>query len=110
YQPLVDVRTGRIGGAEALARWDHETLGAIPPSEFIPIAESSGVIRRLGEWVLEETCREMARWKRTIAGAPETVSVNVSALQLTDRRFAQRVSDLLTQHGLRPQELCLELT
>jgi len=110
YQPLVDVRTGRVGGAEALARWDHETLGAISPGEFIPIAESSGVIRRLGEWVLEETCREMARWKRTIAEAPESVSVNVSALQLADRGFAQRVSDVLTQHGLRPQELCLELT
>jgi len=100
YQPVVDVRTGTVQGAEALVRWNHDVLGPISPGEFIPIAESIGVIRRLGQWVLDETVREMARWKATIAEAPHSVSVNVSALQLTDRRFVQRVSDLLTQHGL----------
>jgi len=108
YQPQVHLKTGRIVGAEALLRWNSEELGSIPPSEFIPIAESTGMIVEIGRWVLEEACREAKRWEQ--AGFPAlTVSVNVSHRQLQPG-FAEMVEGVTTFAGLEPGRLCLEIT
>jgi EAL domain-containing protein (putative c-di-GMP-specific phosphodiesterase class I) len=80
YQPQIDLTTGRIVGAEALLRWQHPERGLVSPGHFIPIAEDSGLIVPIGEWVLREACRQNSDWQR--AGLPRiTVAVNLSALQ-----------------------------
>jgi EAL domain-containing protein (putative c-di-GMP-specific phosphodiesterase class I) len=109
FQPQVDLRTGAVHGAEALVRWHHDDLGPVPPAEFVPIAEATGLIRPLGEWVLGEACRELARWRGT-PGAPRFVTVNLSPLQLTGGGLVAVVGEALAAHGLAPDELCLELT
>jgi diguanylate cyclase (GGDEF)-like protein len=111
YQPLINMRTGRISGVEALARWQHPTLGAIPPTEFIPLAESTGLIRQLGEWVLRRSCRQAVEWQQA---DPEfsglRVSVNVSARQLSDGDMTATVVSALEASGLAPDCLTLEMT
>jgi diguanylate cyclase (GGDEF)-like protein/PAS domain S-box-containing protein len=107
YQPQVDLRDTSVQAVEALVRWDHPDRGTIPPAEFIPIAEESGVIVALGDWVLDEACRQAAAWVRS---GPPRVSINVSAVQLADPAFPERVLDRLTAHGLSPDRLRLELT
>jgi diguanylate cyclase (GGDEF)-like protein len=109
FQPQVDLRTGKVHGAEALVRWRHPEHGDVPPSEFVPIAEATGLIAKLGEWVLAEACRELAGWKAE-GSAPAFVTVNLSPLQLTDGALVPLVARLLEEHGLRPDELCMELT
>jgi diguanylate cyclase (GGDEF)-like protein len=109
FQPQVDLRTGAVHGAEALVRWYHDDLGSVPPAEFVPIAEATGLIRPLGEWVLDQACRELARW-RGAPGAPRFVTVNLSPLQLTGGGLVSVVGEALAAHGLAPDELCLELT
>jgi diguanylate cyclase (GGDEF)-like protein/PAS domain S-box-containing protein len=108
YQPQLDLHTGDMVAVEALVRWDHPDRGTIPPAEFIPIAEESGVIVALGDWVLDEACRQAARWAGT-SGAPR-VSVNVSAVQVADPSLPSRVLERLEVHGLAPDRLRLELT
>ena len=111
YQPLINMRSGRVSGVEALARWQHPTLGSIPPTEFIPLAESTGLIRQLGEWVLRRSCRQAVEWQRA---DPEfsglRVSVNVSARQLHDGDMTATVVRALEESGLAPECLTLEMT
>ena len=109
YQPLVDLKTGRIFATEALARWNHPTLGDISPARFIPLAEESGLIVALGDWALFEACRQNRAWQDA-GGRPISVCVNVSALQLKEPDWVDRVIDTLSRTGLDPAHLELELT
>jgi diguanylate cyclase (GGDEF)-like protein/PAS domain S-box-containing protein len=109
YQPIFALCQGGMVGAEALLRWSHPSLGAISPTEFIPLAESDGLITRLGRWVISDACRTMARWRAAGTG-PRWVAVNVSAHQLDDPEFADFVAKSLADHGLEPGHLHLELT
>ncbi|MFH5230550.1 EAL domain-containing protein [Antrihabitans spumae] len=107
YQPLVDLTTGAIDAMEALARWEHPTLGAIGPSEFIAIAERTGLVGELGEWALQTACEQAASWREfTDVG----IRVNVSALQLRDPAFVSQVAEILARTGLDPASLGLEIT
>ncbi len=108
YQPQVDTLTGNVVGAEALMRWPHPELGMIPPFKFIPLAEEMGLIGALGEWGLEEACRQMVGLQASGLELPQ-ISVNVSALQF-NQSFIKRVSDVLNVTGLHPRRLQLELT
>ena len=109
YQPQVDLRTGRVTGFEALLRWTHPERGPISPAEFIPIAESSGLIVDLGQWVLREACRQGRAWLD--AGLPpRSVSVNVSPAQIWNVDFETAVAAALAETGFPAELLCLELT
>jgi diguanylate cyclase (GGDEF)-like protein/PAS domain S-box-containing protein len=109
YQPQVSVATGEIVGYEALLRWNDSVFGQIPPSKFIPIAEQTGLIVPIGTWVLEQACREAARWSSE--GWPDVaVAVNVSAVQFRRPDFITTVEDVLRRTGLPPRLLDLELT
>ena len=110
YQPLVELTSGRIVGMEALVRWRHPTRGLLQPAAFIPIAETSGVIRELGRWVLEQACSQMRLWQET-GVAPPTITVNVSMLELkTGEAFVKDVADILAKAGLEPHALELDIT
>ncbi len=109
YQPQVDAERGVVG-AEALVRWRHPTRGLVMPGEFIPLAERTGLILPLGDWVLVEACRQLALWTRDPALAPLVLSVNVSAAQLHQADFVPRVIDTLNAAGVVPNRLRLELT
>ncbi|HEU4458011.1 MAG TPA: EAL domain-containing protein [Methylibium sp.] len=108
YQPQVDIETGAVIGAEALLRWIDEDLGIIPPGEFIPVAEESGFIVALGDWVLQEAVAQAARWQAE--GRPVRVSINVSALQFQQLDFVERVAAVLASAQLPSEWLELELT
>ncbi len=109
YQPQVDARKGNLIGAEALIRWFHPDLGIVPPGEFIPIAEASGLIRPLGDWVIREACSQKKRWESEgLGGFP--MSVNVSFRQLTAGRLADTVRQVLRATGLEAGHLDLEIT
>lgn len=109
YQPQVD-GVGNIIGAEALVRWQHPQQGMISPGRFIPIAEGNGLILPIGTWVLETACRQLARWAQIPAMAHMTLSVNVSANQLSRDDFVDRVLGILQQTGAPADKLKLELT
>ena len=109
YQPKVDLRTGAITGAEALIRWTHPTRGAIPPAQFIPIAEDSGLIRPIGSWVLREACRQARAW--VDADLPVvSMAVNVSAMELRNEHYLENLLAVLDDTGMDPKRLELELT
>jgi diguanylate cyclase (GGDEF)-like protein len=108
YQPVLDLQTGAVTGAEALLRWQHGTRGLIPPDEFIALAEESGVIVEIGAWVLERACRQAAAWRDE--GHPVRVSVNVSARQFDDPGLLDAVERALEDAGLDPTALVLEVT
>jgi diguanylate cyclase (GGDEF)-like protein len=111
YQPIVRIPHGPIEGVEALLRWAHPTLGIIPPAKFIPLAEESGLIMGIGEWVLEEALRQLAAWRHQATGFENLyVSVNISGAQLHDDRLVNRVGEALARHGIDGASLCLELT
>ena len=111
YQPLVELPSGRVTGVEALARWDDEQLGSVPPDLFIPLAETTGLIIDLGRWVLNTACAQAATWQGTDSDVPgPTVAVNVSPLQLTESTFIQDVIDALSASGLPAHRLCIEIT
>jgi len=111
YQPLLALATGKIIGVEALVRWDHPVRGPVPPIEFIPVAERTGLIVELGRFVLRETCRQMAVWLAEFGpDAVQKPGVNVSARQLHDPDFVSDVLSALADHGLPTDRLVLELT
>lgn len=110
YQAKIDIRRHRVAGCEALIRWRHPELGLIGPSQFIPIAEDSGLIVQISNWVLENACRQVLAWRRQ-GDCPELVmAVNVSANQFRQAGFGGHVRGLLAQIGLEPRYLKLELT
>jgi diguanylate cyclase (GGDEF)-like protein len=99
YQPKVSCASGRIAGLEGLIRWNHPTLGMVPPMKFIPIAEESGAIIQIGRWVIQEACRQMASW-RDMGIGPIPVSVNLSVLQLQDDGLVEETKEALRAAGL----------
>jgi diguanylate cyclase (GGDEF)-like protein/PAS domain S-box-containing protein len=109
YQPKVDLRTGRIFGVEALIRWRHPEHGMVPPPRFIGLAEESGLIVGIGEWVLRTACRQAQLW-RSAGLDPVTVSVNVSARQFEEKHLVERIAGALRDTGLPPCALELEVT
>ena len=109
YQPKVDLRTGRVFGVEALIRWRHPEHGIVPPMRFIGLAEESGLIVGLGEWVVRTACRQAQLW-RAAGLDPLTVSVNVSARQFEEKRLVERIAGALRDSGLPPSALDLEVT
>ena len=108
YQPLVDLRNNRIVGAEALLRWRHPSLGLLPPGQFIPLAESSGLMPEIGTWVLGEACRQMHEWK-ALAWQPFRLAVNVSASQVGSA-FDTQIQRVLADADLPAELLEIELT
>ena len=113
YQPVVSLHTGRVSEFEALMRWNNRRFGGITPGEFIPIAEDSGTIIRLGDFVLEAACRQVAVWRQNrsaVQGPPVRVAVNASARQMCDLAFPDRVGRLLAEVSLPADALTLEIT
>lgn len=109
YQPKIEVSTGALTGVEALLRWPHSEDGMIAPDEFIPVAEESGLIIPLGQWVLDEACAQISAWARNGVDVPQ-VAVNVSAPQLMATGFAEQVSNTMRRHGVSADQLELEVT
>ena len=109
YQPQVDSQ-GRVTGAEALVRWQHPVQGMVPPSEFIPLAEESGLILPLGHWVMETALRQQARWQQDPQFAQLSLAINVSARQFLQDDFVAQVLALVQQTGANPAQIKLELT
>ncbi|MGI8908464.1 MAG: EAL domain-containing protein [Candidatus Sumerlaeaceae bacterium] len=111
YQPIVSLRTGTVAGFEALIRWQHPVHGLLSPSEFIPLAEETGLIVPIGQWSLREACRQMHAWHNlgTVARSA-TISVNVSARQFREESLVSNVKVVLQETGLAPQSLKLEIT
>ena len=109
YQPKIDLRTGKISGAEALIRWTHPVRGPVSPAQFIPVAEDCGLILPIGQWVLREACKQARAW--VDAGLPVTsMAVNISSMEFRDDNFLDSVFAALSETGLDPQSLELELT
>jgi diguanylate cyclase (GGDEF)-like protein len=109
YEPQIEIKTGKIIGAEALVRWNHPERGRVSPGEFIPMAEEMGLIAPLGEWVLETACRQTKAWQ-TQGLPPLRVAVNLSARQFEQKNLTERVSQILRETNLDPKCLELELT
>ncbi len=109
YQPVFEARTGAAAGFEALLRWEHPDYGTISPGDFVPIAEKSGLMVPIGEWVLEEACRQAVAWADPLGQTPR-MAVNVSARQLDDRDFVRRVARVLERTGMPAERLTLEIT
>ena len=111
YQPIINVADGTLRGFEALCRWDHPRWGWISPGEFIPVAEETGLILELGQWVLRTACAQLSRWQRQgIVGATVRISVNVSPKQIDNPAFVDSTLSTLAATGLEPQCLSLEVT
>ena len=111
YQPIVSLQTGQLEGLEALVRWNHPQRGLVPPGEFIPIAEDTGLILPIGEWVLREACGQFARWRASLGdAAPPSISVNLSRNQLVLPNLLEIVKLILEQTGMTPGCLHLEVT
>jgi diguanylate cyclase (GGDEF)-like protein len=111
YQPLINLKSGEVAGFEALARWNHEDRGEISPSEFIPVAEESGLILQLGRWAMDKAAQTVARWDRQFGEPlPVYVAVNLSAIQVARDNIAEVVESALRATGLKGNRLTLELT
>jgi EAL domain-containing protein (putative c-di-GMP-specific phosphodiesterase class I) len=110
YQPIVQLSTGAIYGVEALVRWEHQTYGHLLPQHFIPLAEETGLIVKLGSWVMDEACRQVQAWRLAFPGSPLSVSVNISSRQLQGPGIADALSDALASSGVDPSAIILEIT
>ena len=109
YQPKVDATTGEIAGVEALIRWNHPTWGLVPPARFISVAEEIGLIAQIGDWVLEDACRQVAEWKR--AGLGEIrVAVNLAAPSFRKANLVRNLKALIERYGIHPSQLQIEAT
>ncbi len=109
YQPQIDARSGAVAGAEALARWTHPALGAVPPSRFIPLAEDVGLIENIGVFCIEEACRQLREWDDAGYDVPH-LAVNISAIQFRNPNLPRLVSSALARHGLASNRLTVEVT
>ncbi|NEP79458.1 MAG: EAL domain-containing protein [Okeania sp. SIO3B3] len=109
YQPKVNIKTGQITGAEALVRWHHPKRGLVSPAEFIPLAEETGLIIPIGEWVLHTACNQARIWQEVGFGLLE-IAVNVSRCQFTQRNIQERIIKIIQETGLKPNYLELEIT
>ncbi|TAE57395.1 MAG: GGDEF domain-containing response regulator [Nostocales cyanobacterium] len=111
YQTIIELETGKIVGVEALVRWHHPTLGWISPTQFIPIAEETGLIIQIGEWILKQACYQLRNWQlEKIVDTSFYISVNVSAYQFSQSKFIQQLDEILAETQLSPQCLRLEIT
>jgi diguanylate cyclase (GGDEF)-like protein len=111
YQPIVDLASGSLAGFEALVRWNHPELGLLPPNDFVPFAERTGLVVPLGAWVLGEACRQAAVWRSSMpTGSSLAISVNLSAAQLGHVQLAELVARTLDSTGTPPGQLWLEVT
>jgi diguanylate cyclase (GGDEF)-like protein len=111
YQPIVDLRTGKVSGAEALIRWQHPARGLLAPGEFLTVAEESGLSLGIGTWVLDESCRQMRAWDLHRRDArPFMMSINVSNRQFWQSPLVDDVDERLRSHGLSPDRLAIEIT
>ena len=112
YQPIINLQTGQLDGFEALARWEHPEIGPVPPTEFIPIAEESGLIVPLGRWALETASAQLASWRGEFPSLVEKISmaVNVSAMQFSRDDLLAAVKSCMERHQLKPHQIKIELT
>ncbi|MGD1851085.1 MAG: putative bifunctional diguanylate cyclase/phosphodiesterase [Cyanophyceae cyanobacterium] len=110
YQPIVDLKTGRIRAFEALIRWQHPSLGNISPGQFIPIAEETGVIEPLGLWILSQACHQLRLWQTELRYPQLEVSVNLSCRQFSQHNLLDHVDAVLGETGLDPRRLKIEIT
>ena len=108
YQPKIDGRTGEIIGVEALLRWTHPVRGMVSPVIFISLAERFGIIQALGNWVIEEACRQLAEWREM--GIHMRMAINLSVHQLRESGLATRIVQALEEHGVAPEQLLCEIT
>lgn len=110
YQPQVRLKDGLVVGVEALVRWRHPDRGVISPTDFIPVAEDCGLIVKVGQYVLLESCRQLAEWKTQMPDRPLAMTVNVSPRQLAEPTFVAELRQVLGYTGVDPRSLCLEIT
>ncbi|HWO97710.1 MAG TPA: EAL domain-containing protein [Bacillus sp. (in: firmicutes)] len=110
FQPKLDLATGKVNGVEALLRWNHPLLGSVPPNKFIPIAEDTGLIIKLDEWVLEKACEQNKEWNHVYFSSPIKVAVNISPLHFRLPNFSNVVDRVLKKTGLEPSLLEIEIT
>ncbi len=108
YQPIMNVRSGQLAGAEALVRWRHPQRGLVSPTEFIPMAEETGLIREISDWVLERVCQTIKQWQQI--GVQVPVSINLSSVQILRGLTVEAVRKLLQRHDMRPESLAFEIT
>jgi diguanylate cyclase (GGDEF)-like protein len=108
YQPKIDAQSGQVTAAEALLRWNHPTRGMVSPAVFIPLAERYGLIRALGDWVIDDACRQARVWRK--AGLKMRVAINLSAHQMRDEGLIDRILEALARHGIDPSRLTCEIT
>jgi diguanylate cyclase (GGDEF)-like protein len=110
YQPIFSLRTGKMEGVEALLRWEHPQYGALLPQHFIPLAEETGLIVKVGRWVLREACRQVQVWRTVYPEAPLSVAVNISGRQLNELDIVAETRQALADTGVDPSAVCLEIT
>ena len=108
FQPKIDARSGKVTAAEALVRWNHPTRGLVMPADFVPLAERSGLIGPLGNWVIEAACKQARAWRDK--GLRMRVAINLSAVQMRQDDIADRITDALTRHRIHPSLLTCEIT
>ena len=109
YQPKIDIKTGQLVGAEALIRWQHPERGFISPAEFIPIAEETGLILQIGNWVITEVCKQINAWQKFKILVPR-IALNVSSLQLARKTLINEIQNALKNENIEPKYLAVEIT
>jgi len=111
YQPIIDLNSHKLVGFEALVRWNHPTRGLVYPAEFIPLAEETGLIIRIGEWILREACRELGVLQNRFPSQPPLrMSINISGKQFAQENLADLVAGIIQESGIVPNSLAIEIT